>query len=674
MATYRLSALTIFIILLAVLLIGFLMHNTWEYFTCGISHKEGFHTDYTTSSLAQSLDGYSGNNKKVVKLATDLYFDPVSKLLIEKHENTLYMKKRDGTELTHSLGTTEYDIVPIEKGFMNYEGKAESNIELLWQKGESDEGITVEQAKTKIKDAATEDTIYAMMLTNPAPQSTIDDTAVRVVEIYTHKHGTIKVSNDGANYPTLNTPTGDGTNEKGTAWRFKILSKAVAYRIPEGVEKADPKNIAWKTHSNLGVLHVPLVIAGESGVAVTFIHVMDIENNSHIESFYFNGNQVETYAHNDKIVKTIASGKTIYDYTNGTKSEFEGAIQDVKPTLYSSAEDLKVNVSHDEEAKVIYFAGRVDNNIVRTFVKITESSIEMTKIETSYGISTDSESDKNSGTSTVTETTATDIGGISSESELGTTLQLIKSIKDIFGNSNSDYFLKTEVVPPVCPTCPSCPHENGVCTNCGGNGGSGTQGSSTTGDNVTSLARDAGTGATNLARDGATGATNLARDAASETVNIATNATTGTVDIAKDAASGTANLASNAASGTANLARDTASGTANLARDTASGASNLVQKGVSGAYGAATDITQGAIGLGREVAGGIGNVFGPSSNSGGYQNSYGGPQYHNQGGYMNPRQGATPGQDPYSYYGAVPPRYGGCNYMPRTADFSSFGR
>ena len=131
MATYRLSALTIFIILLAVLLIGFLMHNTWEYFTCGISHKEGFHTDYTTSSLAQSLDGYSGNNKKVVKLATDLYFDPVSKLLIEKHENTLYMKKRDGTELTHSLGTTEYDIVPIEKGFMNYEGKAENNIELF---------------------------------------------------------------------------------------------------------------------------------------------------------------------------------------------------------------------------------------------------------------------------------------------------------------------------------------------------------------------------------------------------------------------------------------------------------------------------------------------------------------------------------------------------------------
>jgi hypothetical protein len=71
---------------------------------------------------------------------------------------------------------------------------------------------------------------------------------------------------------------------------------------------------------------------------------------------------------------------------------------------------------------------------------------------------------------------------------------------------------------------------------------------------------------------------------------------------------------------------------------------------------------------------GVGGWVGPSSANGGYQNSYGGPSYYNQGGYMNPQNPTTPGQDPYSYYGAVPPRYGGCNYKPVTANFSSFGR
>ena len=100
---------------------------------------------------------------------------------------------------------------------------------------------------------------------------------------------------------------------------------------------------------------------------------------------------------------------------------------------------------------------------------------------------------------------------------------------------------------------------------------------------------------------------------------------------------------------------------------------------VGGAYGAGKDVVGGAYGAGKDVVGGIGSIIpGPSASGGGYQNSYGGPGYpqggYNQGGYMQPRQPATAGQDPYSYYGAVQPRYGGCNYVPRTANFSSFGK
>jgi hypothetical protein len=51
-------------------------------------------------------------------------------------------------------------------------------------------------------------------------------------------------------------------------------------------------------------------------------------------------------------------------------------------------------------------------------------------------------------------------------------------MSDIYGNNgdsifSDDYFLKSEVVPPVCPQCPNCT-DSGTCTTCGGNGGSGT--------------------------------------------------------------------------------------------------------------------------------------------------------------------------------------------------------
>ena len=106
-------------------------------------------------------------------------------------------------------------------------------------------------------------------------------------------------------------------------------------------------------------------------------------------------------------------------------------------------------------------------------------------------------------------------------------------------------------------------------------------------------------------------------------------------------------------------------------------------------YGAASDVVSGTVGLGKDVVGGAFNVAsnvagtlaqaipnygspnpnmssaGPNSQMGGYSNSYG-------GGYMNAGQPGVAGQDPYSYFGAVPPKSGIANYMPVTADFSSF--
>ena len=81
----------------------------------------------------------------------------------------------------------------------------------------------------------------------------------------------------------------------------------------------------------------------------------------------------------------------------------------------------------------------------------------------------------------------------------------------------------------------------------------------------------------------------------------------------------------------------------------------------------------GTVGLGREIVGGVGSALGgvggalqsnPTYIGGGQVGGYGaGAGYGVQ----------THGMNPYSYNGAVPPRPS-CNFIPRTADFSAFGR
>tara|TARA_B110000093_G_scaffold43820_1_gene46851 strand:- start:9806 stop:11764 length:1959 start_codon:yes stop_codon:yes gene_type:complete len=232
----------------------------------------------------------------------------------------------------------------------------------------------------------------------------------------------------------------------------------------------------------------------------------------------------------------------------------------------------------------------------------------------------------------------------------------------------SEFIRKTEVVPPVCPQCPQCPgHKNGeVCSECGGNGGSGTN-RNTKDNSVGSLVRSAGEGGTSLTREAGGGAASLARDATGGAARIGTNAVTGAVGLGTNAINGTTNLATNTVTGTVGLGKDAVTGTVGLGREMVDGAGNVVS-------GAASAVGNGIGSVGRGI-GNLGNggyqpqqqqqqqqqggVYGQ-----GYGNSYGGP---------NINRNVPPGMDPYSYYGAVPPR-ASCNYMPRTADFSSFGR
>ena len=676
MATYRLSAFSIFLILLAVLLLGYLLNHTYESFMNNT--KEGFHVDFSTSGLATTLPGYSVNNKKVVKLSDNVYFDPINKALIESVSNaddtsTLYIKRRDNVDISYNTGLVEYYLEDLGAYDISNNGDFTATALTL-------DSNTIGTAKSAFTNSTDLSSVYMVVKSDAESFSTITD-GTAIASATTYKKSDSAVGTDSSVYPAI--VKKGATNAR----IYRRMQKAQGYVASNAAMPSSSvaQNISYTTKNStkFGILVIPLSVNSAS-TNITFIHVVNMSEGNHVKTLFLNGSQVEVVNHTDKLV--ALGSFTLGQHTKGPGSDtsslgFTGAIQDVYPEKTTTGEDLKVDFSHDDTKKILYVAARSGNTVFRAYYKIVDETnadsdtiaspiIELVKREISSNTdssgsgsssSSDSSSDSSSSGSS-SDSSSSDSSSSSSSgsiSELNKAINLIKEMQGIFGSSDSNYLLKTEVVPPVCPTCPSCPN-TGVCTNCGGNGGSGTNNSG----GVTGLARDAGTGATNLARDGATGATNLARDTASGATNMAKDAASGTYGVGKEIVSGTGETVGNVASGTGEFAKDAA----------------------SGVYGAAKDVTQGTIGLGREVAQGVGGLFsfgGPSTANGGHSNSYGGPVNsgtypqpggYPAGGYMNPSQYRTAGQDPYSYYGAVPQRYGNSNYVARTADFSSFGK
>jgi hypothetical protein len=207
-----------------------------------------------------------------------------------------------------------------------------------------------------------------------------------------------------------------------------------------------------------------------------------------------------------------------------------------------------------------------------------------------------------------------------------------------WNSSNNDYILKTQIVPPVCPTCPTCP-SNGTCTNCGGNGGSGTL--AKTGDSVVSKNNT---------------------DASGNKSNV-TN--TGTTQNYSRLGSGTVE--------------------SNANPDTIGGSLTLSQYDLTATV---EDVAKTGAGVVTGVAGTVGGVANNLINTTGSilkSNPMGGINTQNALNGYDTNQRSTPGytapglgtnnqySDPYSYYGQLPQK-GKTNYVPITADFSSFGR
>jgi hypothetical protein len=271
-------------------------------------------------------------------------------------------------------------------------------------------------------------------------------------------------------------------------------------------------------------------------------------------------------------------------------------------------------------------------------------------------------------TVTETETTTTQTGALS---ELENAFAVLERGKALYGHLfgldasagaggvyGEDYFLKTEVVPPVCPTCPSCANGcSGVCNDCGGNGGCGTK----TTDGA-SLANGNG-------------------NVISQTVDSTGNAISSTIDATGNVIGGTLDATGNVIGGTldaaGNVVSQVGSGTAQVASDVY-GATTGVASDVYGATtGVARDIYGATTGVIGDLYSGVTNLSGATQLPATQQvgNTYsapiqGLPQMNMTGTSQMPSYQNSVTN--YDYYGALPSN--SSNYVARTADFSSFSK
>jgi hypothetical protein len=238
------------------------------------------------------------------------------------------------------------------------------------------------------------------------------------------------------------------------------------------------------------------------------------------------------------------------------------------------------------------------------------------------------------------------------------------------GVYGEDYFLKTEVVPPVCPTCPSCCNgSDGVCGDCGGNGGSGTK--KTDGSSMTNDNSGKGSNAVSQTID-STG------NAVSKTIDAAGNVVTGTLDAAGNVIDATGNIigksvdtAGNIVSGTLDTAGNVVTGTLDATGNVISQVGSGTSQVVGDVYGATKQVI-GDLYTGVSTLGTAATQI-PMTTTSQYpvQSTYG---------YSYPQQPQTQAQMPgyqsgvsnYNYYGALPDITS--NYVARTADFSSFSK
>jgi len=239
-----------------------------------------------------------------------------------------------------------------------------------------------------------------------------------------------------------------------------------------------------------------------------------------------------------------------------------------------------------------------------------------------------------------------------------------------------NYMLKSQIVPPVCPACPSCNYNTGgACGKCGGNGGGGTCDSNGKSlvktDKICKRKNDKESDSDCDCESDGDSDRKKDEKKKDEKKKPIKNAIKSTGDIA----SGAVNTVGGVAGGAIGTAGDVTGGLVGTAGDVTG---ELV--------GTAGDVADGVVKTFGNVLGGIfpnnnGNGNGNGNNNGNSMNQgqvQGQLEVQNQGQVQGQGQGQGQNQgqglpDAYSYNGKLAQR-GSNEFMPRTSDFSSFGR
>lgn len=560
--TYRLNAFAIFLILLATLLIAYLCNHAWENFMCGCDKKkEGFGT---LDGYGETVNGYSLNNKKIVNLYDNVYFDPIGKNFVETLDgNQIRITDRNNSETIHQTKQSQVATADTEVTKDNFDWEAYLS--------------TYED----LRDAGIDTLDGAFQHYDPQGKTENREAKVFVTSNY-------EVSSSATN-----------------ATSFIYLAKV-------------PKKHAF--------IHVPITTSDGSITDVTYIHVMDLEKKKHIKTFHFLGSDIESRDVQTNMLETGHEDFSDLNGTNlgkfGKSDEKSSNHFTIETKHMTSKKAIRIIVAKKDEDEKTGFKAFI--TFANAGIPILKRIKHITgKPETKNDDSDSDDEEKDEDKELIKKMRKYK----SLQASLFGFGEMRSPYFDYEGSPYSDFILKTEVVPPVCPECPGCPG-NTVCPHGNGGSTTNGQGSvNKKGDSAKSLARGLGSGVDDLIRDGASGTTNLARDATTGTVQLAKDTVSGTTDLVKDSASGIGEYAKDAAGGTYGVASDVVKGTVGLGREIVDGIYGTASDVVKGTVGLGRDVVGGiAQGIPNYGNPNTGMNPGPGSNvqMGGYYNSYGG--------------------------------------------------
>ena len=698
--------------LLGVLLIGYLMGHVWENFQERLNLVEEGFVSLKTDAII--VNGYSA---KIVPLVPGiLFFDPVNRDIVNTPSGSifLYMKTSDGSDLSFNMSGREginYKVVDEGFGYVDVVEPATLSISYgpTWV---TNLYGAIDYFTNLSGEAIFMDVTFETPISDPVPDTTLlgqyadEPSGVR---IFSDPAYTVAATN--ALYPTFTNESYDETNTFRRFYRVLDVNTTTfdVTNLPTGTT---PSNFTFtsKVDKRYGVVHIPVPSSG-----ISFVHVIDYLTKQHMDTYYFNSNTNEVASFNhatniiDEDINKTTSNLSSIDGTgitprtvNLTDTDF-----DVRTKYFKEENTIHVvgskkeSIGHTSFYTIISFGGNTEVIINYSSTKMGDATVGIAKSGSCKHNFSESESGSapefdtapsadwsgsGSGSgpgsgpggpgmeySSIPNETgnpfSTYSGLYNPDESIQTTMNRIKLLKSLFG-ANNDYMLKTEVIPPICTSC-----GEGGCANCGGNVPVTTP-PFTNGPMTPAMTPPAYTNAPAMNQH-----SNNAKD---DFVAVVGEVKGDIVDIYGEVKSDVADVygaGRDAVGDVVGEVKSDVAGVYGAGRDAVGDVYGAGRDAVGDVYGAGRDAVEGTVGLGKDFLGGVAGIFTKDEGSeagatgtgaetgttggavGGYQNAYGG------------LQPSTMGQDPYSYFGAVPARnQGESNFVPRLADFSNFGK